>query len=176
MGQTISYSLTQFEVDELIELSNGCFTQAEIEALYKRFRSLDRGRKGFITADELLSIPELSINPLSKRLAYFYDGINFREFVKMLAPYSSKATRDDKIRHLFAIWDVDGDGIVSKEDMDLIVRQAGGSTLTDNEVAAVVGRVFENAGAGEKGLDLPQFKSALERTPVGLLVEIPVGY
>lgn len=86
MGQTISYSLTQFEVDELIELSNGCcklplrpctscfffnfsprcflspsvqallilyllilhlitVTQAEIEALYKRFRSLDRGRK-----------------------------------------------------------------------------------------------------------------------------------
>ena len=83
MGQTMSYSLTQFEVDELIALSNGCcklapyqalifpvnprrwpglsvpacvadiflccqllaVTQAEIEALYKRFRSLDRGRK-----------------------------------------------------------------------------------------------------------------------------------
>ncbi len=94
----------------------------------------------------------------------------------MLAPYSSKATRDDKVRHLFAIWDVDGDGIVSKEDMQLIVRQAGGTSLTDNEVSAVVDRVFENAQAGERGLDLPEFKVALERAPVGLHVEIPVGY
>lgn len=94
----------------------------------------------------------------------------------MLAPYSSKATRDDKLRHLFAIWDVDGDGIVSKEDMELIVRQAGGSSLTDSEVTAIVARVFEKAGAGERGLDLPEFKAALERAPVGLHVEIPVGY
>jgi len=141
-----------------------------------RFHQFNSNLQGFITADELLSIPELSINPLSKRLAYFYDGINFREFVKMLAPYSAKATQDDKTRHVFAIWDVDGDGVVSKEDMELIVRQAGGSSLTDNEIAAVVGRVFEKAGAGERGLDLPQFKLALERTPVGLHVEIPAGY
>lgn len=31
--------------------------QKEIEALYWRFRSLDRGRKGFVTEDELLAIP-----------------------------------------------------------------------------------------------------------------------
>jgi hypothetical protein len=43
-------------------------TQAEVEALYKRFRSLDRSKKGFISAEELLGIPELSINPLAQRL------------------------------------------------------------------------------------------------------------
>jgi hypothetical protein len=37
--------------------------------------------QGFITADEVLSIPELSINPLAKRLAGMYDSINFREFL-----------------------------------------------------------------------------------------------
>jgi Ca2+-binding EF-hand superfamily protein len=42
--------------------------QYEIESLYKRFRSLDRGRKGYISAEELMSIPELSINPLAQRL------------------------------------------------------------------------------------------------------------
>lgn len=31
--------------------------QKEVEALYWRFRSLDRGRKGFVTEDELLAIP-----------------------------------------------------------------------------------------------------------------------
>lgn len=31
--------------------------QAEVETLYWRFRSLDKGRKGFVTAEELLGIP-----------------------------------------------------------------------------------------------------------------------
>ena len=96
------------------------------------------------------------------------------EFVKMLAPYSPKATREDKVRHLFAIWDVDGDGIVSKEDMDLIIRQAAGSSLTDNEVAVLVKRVFQKAGASDRGLDLIQFAGALESSQVGLCVDVPV--
>lgn len=119
----------------------------------------------------------MSINPLSKRLAFFYDGINFRAFVKMLAPYSPKASREDKVRHLFAIWDVDGDGVVSKEDMELLVRQTGGSALGDDEVERLVARVFEKAGVGaDKGLLLPEFRAALEGAQVGLHVEVPVGY
>jgi hypothetical protein len=43
-------------------------SQPEVESLYKRFRSLDRARKGYISAEELMSIPELSINPLAQRL------------------------------------------------------------------------------------------------------------
>lgn len=83
MGQSMSFGLTQFDVDELIAFSKGAcecercegallrrheacqvltklaelpprtydfprapaVTQQEIEALYKRFKSLDRGRK-----------------------------------------------------------------------------------------------------------------------------------
>lgn len=39
-------------------------TQVEVESLYKRFRALDRGRKGYISGDEFHAIPELSINPI----------------------------------------------------------------------------------------------------------------
>jgi hypothetical protein len=41
-------------------------TEAEVEGLYKRFRALDRGRKGYISGDEFLQIPELSINPIAQ--------------------------------------------------------------------------------------------------------------
>jgi hypothetical protein len=33
--------------------------------LYKRFRELDKGHKGYISSDELLNVPELSLNPLA---------------------------------------------------------------------------------------------------------------
>lgn len=93
----------------------------------------------------------------------------------MLAPYSPKASRDDKIKHLFAIWDVDGDGLVSGEDMELIIRQAAGSSLTSGEVDCLVKTVLKTGG-GEKcsGLELKDFQSALEGASIGLLVEIPV--
>jgi hypothetical protein len=35
-------------------------------SLYERFCQLDRSAKGFISEDEFLSIPEFSLNPLSK--------------------------------------------------------------------------------------------------------------
>lgn len=40
--------------------------QDEIGGLYKRFRALDRGRKGYLSGEEFLLIPELSINPLAQ--------------------------------------------------------------------------------------------------------------
>ena len=64
--------------------------------------------QGFITSEEFLSIPELSINPLSKRLAFFFESINFKEFLGLLSAFSSKASRDEKLRFMFSVFDVDG--------------------------------------------------------------------
>lgn len=43
-------------------------SQQEIVSLYKRFCQLDRNAKGFISADEFLSVPEFAMNPLSQVL------------------------------------------------------------------------------------------------------------
>ena len=74
-------------------------SQGEIEALYQRFRSLDRGHKvdcgmllqrvycmhvtcscfqGYISAEEFMNIPELSINPLAQRLERIFESVNFK--------------------------------------------------------------------------------------------------
>jgi serine/threonine-protein phosphatase 2B regulatory subunit len=89
-------------------------SQREIESLYERFRTLDKGRKGYIHADELLGIPELSINPILSRLGRLFESVNFKEFVKLLAPFSARASRDDKLEAMFLIYDVDGDGEASQ--------------------------------------------------------------
>lgn len=43
-------------------------SQQEIVSLYQRFCQLDRNAKGFISADEFLSVPEFAMNPLSQVL------------------------------------------------------------------------------------------------------------
>lgn len=65
-GQTY---LTSAEVEHLVEVSKGSFTQEQILLLYKRFRTLDKAKRGYLQSSDLVnSIPELSINPLNKRI------------------------------------------------------------------------------------------------------------
>lgn len=147
-------------------------SQPEIEGLYRRFRSLDKGRKGYISADEFLSIPELSINPLARRLERMFECVNFREFVGFLAAFSSRATKEDRVRLIFQVFDADGDGRVGREDVDLTLRALVGASLTEDEVAAAVDAVLE--GAGPAGLTLDDFSAALSRRELAMAVEIPL--
>ena len=153
-------------------------SRRQILLLYKRFRTLDKGKRGYLQSSDLTgSIPELSINPLNKRVAYFYDGINFKEFVRILAPYSPKASPNDKIKALFAVWDVNGDGRVCKEDVAMVLREACGTNMMEAEVARVVARVFEacekkiGRRVGVEGMSVVEFESVMGGTDIGLGVD-----
>jgi len=39
-----------------------------------------------------------------------FDGANFMEFCRLLAPFSVRATQDSKVEAIFSVFDVDGDG------------------------------------------------------------------
>ena len=39
-----------------------------------------------------------------------YESINFKEFTKLLSPFSPCAPKDAKLEYLFQVYDVDGDG------------------------------------------------------------------
>lgn len=61
----------------------------------------------------MLNIPELSINPLAHGIVRLFEGVNFIEFCRLLAPYSRKASFDAKLDALHSVFDVDGDGKIS---------------------------------------------------------------
>ncbi|KNC71285.1 hypothetical protein SARC_16178, partial [Sphaeroforma arctica JP610] len=54
--------LTDADIAELRMIS--VFKPSQLRMLYKRFKRLDKANKGFINADDMLSIPELAMNPL----------------------------------------------------------------------------------------------------------------
>ncbi|KAH1219536.1 Calcineurin subunit B [Glycine max] len=94
---TASSMLTQYDIEEVQEHCNNLFSQQEIVSLYQRFCQLDRNAKGFISADEFLSVPEFAMNPLSQRLLKMADGLNFKDFVAFLSAFSAKASAQQKI-------------------------------------------------------------------------------
>mmetsp|Transcript_14457 Transcript_14457/g.43727 ORF Transcript_14457/g.43727 Transcript_14457/m.43727 type:complete len:178 (-) Transcript_14457:4154-4687(-) len=177
MGQAMS-GLTQYDVEELIAASGNKFTQDEIETLYSRFRILDRSSKGYISSEELLSIPELSINPLTRRLERLFDSVNFKEFVEILAPFSARASHEDKVRFIFTVYDMDGDGAVSREDLELILRQLAGTSFSDEQVKEAVQQALQEAGRADAGeLTLPDFEKALKTADLSAMkVDIPHSF
>ena len=73
---------------------------------------------------------------------------------------------------MFAIWDVDGDGVVSASDIELIVRQAAGASLSDDELKELASKVAQQ-GSFDDGLTLQDFQDVLSDSNAVLGVDIP---
>lgn len=49
--------------------------------------------------------------------------------MRILAAFSPRASRSDRVKFLFDVYDTDGDGVVSREDLELMLRQLAGASL-----------------------------------------------
>ena len=180
MGITQStLSLTQSEVLEVVAYTDGVLTAGEIESLYRRFRSLDKQHKGFVSSEvrarggrvgnararadgrarggsrqtpprpqELAKIPEVALNPLSYRLCQLADGANFKHFASLVAAFSPRADTPRKLRFVLQFLDVDGDGVVGRDDLLHVLRQMAGTHLDDRELERVASAILAEAAAG----------------------------
>lgn len=122
MGNHSSLLLREEEI-ETIQQETG-FTPNQIERLYSRFTSLDKGDNGFLCREDFHRIPELAINPLGIDLLIFLnfhfsnfrlilgdrivnaffcesgseDQLNFRQFMKVLAHFRPvKKDKENKL-------------------------------------------------------------------------------
>ncbi|KAK9130584.1 hypothetical protein Sjap_011071 [Stephania japonica] len=174
MGNTSSM-LTQYDIEEVQEHCNNLFAQQEIVSLYQRFCQLDRNAKGFISADEFLSVPEFAVNPLSQRLLKMIDGLNFKDFVAFLSAFSAKANIEQKIELIFKVYDVDCNGKVSFDDILAILRDLSGSFMSEKQREKVLSHVVEEAGyTRSSSLSMEDFIKILGNPGLKMEVEVPV--
>ncbi|KAJ4709537.1 Calcineurin subunit B [Melia azedarach] len=174
MGNTSSM-LTQYDIEEVQQHCNHAFSQQEIVSLYQRFCQLDRNYGGFISGEEFLSVPEFAVNPLSLRLLRMLDGLNFKEFVAFLSAFSPRATLQEKIDFIFKVYDSDGNGKVTFDDMLDVLRDLTGSFISAQQREQVLTHVLEEAGYSKDSLlILSDFVKILENSGVKMEVEVPV--
>ncbi|CAI9766150.1 unnamed protein product [Fraxinus pennsylvanica] len=173
MGSASSM-LTQYDIEEVQEHCNYLFTQQEIVSLYKRFCQLDRNAKGFISADEFLSVPEFAMNPLSQRLLKMVDGLNFKDFVAFLSAFSAKATVPQKIEIIFKIYDSDCNGKVTFNDIIQVLHDLTGSFMSDKQREEVLNQLLHEAGyTRESYLLLDDFVKILDNQGLKMEVDVP---
>ncbi|WCJ40497.1 Calcium-binding EF-hand family protein [Euphorbia peplus] len=172
---TASSMLTQYDIEEVQRHSHNLFSQQEIVSLYKRFCQLDRTAKGFISADEFLSVPEFAMNPLCQRILNMVDGLNFKEFVAFLSAFSARASVEQKIKLIFKVYDSDGNGKISFTDILDVLQDMSGSFMTNEQREKVLSQVLKESGyTRESYLMLGDFVKVFGNSAMKMEVEVPV--
>jgi len=148
MGANTS-ALSSEEIEEISR--QACLSQDEVKRLYIRFQKLDRSQSGALQGDDLLMIPELAMNPLQPRLLALFENVNFHQFVTNLGAFSPTAPPTAKAEFAFRIYDVDGDGFISEDDLNKVLRMLVGNNIPEDTLRAIVSKVITDADTDGDG-------------------------
>ncbi|RKO85489.1 calcineurin subunit B [Blyttiomyces helicus] len=154
------------EIEEMRAIST--FSEAQIKTLYRRFKHLDKDNTGSIAVDDMQGIPELAMNPLSRRIVAVFDAdgrgeVSFRQFVAALSVFSRDAKREQKLSFAFKVYDVNNDGVISSSDLFIVLKQMVGSNLDDAQVQSLVERTILEADTidNDGAISFGEFKRAM---------------
>ncbi|XP_054152954.1 calcineurin B homologous protein 1-like [Oppia nitens] len=181
MGNKSSLMLQSEEI-LAIQAETG-FSPSQIERLYSRFTSLDKGDNGTLSREDFLRIPELAINPLGDRIvqAFFAhnDGyeerINFRQFMRVLSRFrpikknreNKLNSREEKLRFAFKMYDLDDDQKISREELLAVLHMMVGSNISTEQLSNIADRTIMEADKdGDQCITFEEFCTTLERTDV----------
>ena len=99
----------------------------------------------------MTGVPEVENNPLAERLCKVFTSkgnkdnsssnqVDFKEFVKAMALFHTlhPSSEEDKLAFLFQMYDADGDGLLSQDEIRTVLKQLVGSSLNDSQLVQIV--------------------------------------
>ncbi|CAO2583128.1 Calcineurin B homologous protein 2 [Lemmus lemmus] len=183
MGSCSSHVALIPDVDQILRETG--FSQASLLRLYHRFQALDREEKGFLSRLDLQRIGALAVNPLGDRIidSFFPNGserVDFAGFARVLAHFrpvdeEDATTRDpkqpeplnsrtNKLRFAFQLYDLDGDGKISRNEMLQVLRLMVGVQVTDEQLESITDRTVQEADEdGDGAVSFMEFTKTLEK-------------
>ena len=105
-----------------------CLVRCEITHLYDKFAAMDTDEGGTVTMPQLVAQEELRNNPFRHRLCQIFSSepinsptsgdLTFDEFVDLYHCLSPRASTDTKMQTAFRMFDFDGNGFLTTEDLE----------------------------------------------------------
>lgn len=151
---------------------------ASLEQLFRR----TVGDQKEIRRDDFQKIV-ISKNPFfTERVFQIFDkdnsgSISLQEFLDAMHQFAGQSV-DDKIRFLFKIYDIDGDGLIQHKELQHVMRacmEENGMEFSEEQIDDLTVAMFEDADAGNRGaITYEALKSQLEKHG-GLLENLTIS-
>ena len=129
--------------------------QKDIKKCHKKFSSLDKDKKGFVSITDLVTIPEIENNPLRYHIAQYMNDnqeneeITFDTFIKVIDMFKNNKT-EEQYKFLYGLFDFDKDGKISSMDMLINFKLLLGNSLTEEQIKDIVDKTI-NEYSDKKG-------------------------
>jgi len=126
-----------------------------IKKAYKRFQATDKDKSGMIDYTEFCEILQVDPSPQGEKVFQLFDydkagQIDIREFMIALSNFTG-AGKDDKLKFSFMIFDEDGNGVITKDELTRILR-ANHMASSDAEVARKSDTIMTQADKDNDGV------------------------
>jgi Ca2+-binding EF-hand superfamily protein len=154
------------------------FDDNELNMLVNRFLDLDNDKDGTISHEEFRSMPQFAANPFVDRIFRIFDvkpdqKVTFMEFVSAVAVFSDRGAKADKVKFLFQIYDLDDDGVISREDLRGVLKCILPDSTDAADIDMLVVKTFDECDRDKDGvIDGKEFFEVVAATDVETKVRI----
>lgn len=157
------------------------FDKKQLQRLWKRFNLLDSDGSCTISREEFRLLPELAGNPLTDRIldclessapapdaaddpvAEHSGEVDFSMFVQSLDVFCAANSNEKKLKMLFKMYDVDGDGGISASDLRSTFQRLVGVSTSRQQIEAMVKAVMSQCDPdGDQTLSLADFSRMID--------------
>lgn len=126
-----------------------------IKKAFKRFQATDKDKSGMIDYTEFCEVLQVDPSPQGEKVFQLFDyeksgQVDIREFLVALSNFSG-AGKDDKLKFAFMVFDEDGNGMITKEELTKILK-ANHMASSDAEVARKAETILTQADKDGDGV------------------------
>ncbi|KAJ5046396.1 uncharacterized protein L3040_003640 [Drepanopeziza brunnea f. sp. 'multigermtubi'] len=134
----------------------------EVAALKEAFALFDSDNDGVITKEEMSAVMKsLGLNPTMSEIEDMINEVDLdqtgtvdlEEFIKMMSIKSKPSNVEDEMRSAFNVFDKDGSGSISVEELGALMKTFG-ENLTDDDLKTMIQEVDKN---GDGSIDYQEF-------------------
>lgn len=164
-------TLSKEEIGALTAKTN--FTSNEIRAIWHHFKAISGGTEN-IDRSQFQVAMLFKDSALLDRMFRVFDNnddnvITFEEYVACLSVISTKASKEDKMKLSFQIYDFDCDNLISVADLTAVVAatlREHGVVISRAELDAIVANTMKEAKPAKEGMiAYDEYKKLITQRP-----------